>query len=378
MKSGERKYFLMYLKTGGGHLAPAKSIAKTITEKSNGKINPVLIDGLEKSSRFVKTIIEDGYRQSQAKAIWFFEMLYAFHKIKLFAYITTWLLSLFIKPYLRERILDENPEKIIIFHFFLIKPVLEIIEKHKLDITPLIIVTDPYTAPPIWFLRKKGKYIVFSQELKKSLHNKIPDENVEVFPFILDKKFAKPFTHTEIVEKKRTLGFDPNKKITLILGGGDGMPRGKSILKKLTKKNIDGEIAIVCGRNESLLNYAVSLKIKKDLVNLKIFGFVDFVNDLLNISDVVITKAGASTFMEILMAQKVPVINNYIWEQEKGNVDFVIKNKLGLYEKKIKKLPEVINHLLTNPEEYYQYQSKIKASKLENGNEKVAEFILQS
>lgn len=369
-------YFLLYLKTGGGHLAPAKSIAKTITEKSHGTINPVLIDGLEKSKPFIRAIIEDGYRQSQSKAIWVFEILYAFHKIKIFAFITTWLLSLFIKPYLRERILNENPQKIIIFHFFLIKPVLGIIEKYKLNITPLIIVTDPFTAPPIWFLHKKGRFVVFSQELKNNLQHKIPEENVEVFPFILDKKFAKPFSKNEIIEKKKILGFDPDKKVTLILGGGDGMPRGKSILRNLVKKNVEGEIAIVCGKNESLLTYAINLKLKLNLKNLKIFGYVDFVNDLLNISDVVITKAGASTFMEILMAQKVPVINNYIWEQEKGNVDFVLKNKFGLYEKRIHKLPHIINQLLTNPDTYQQYQHQIKCSKLENGNEKVTDFIL--
>jgi len=372
----QARYFLLYLKTGGGHLAPAKSIAKTITEKSHGSINPVLIDGLEKSNSFVRTIIEDGYRQSQSKAIWVFEMLYAFHKIKIFAFITTWLLSIFIKPYLKERILNEKPQKIIIFHFFLIKPVLEIIEKQKLNITPLIIVTDPFTAPPIWFLHKKGKFIVFSQELKNNLQHKIPEENVEVFPFILDKKFAKPFSQNEIIEKKKILGFDPDKKVTLILGGGDGMPRGKSILRNLVKKNVEGEIAIVCGKNEALLTYAINLKLKQNLKNLKIFGYIDFVNELLNISDVVITKAGASTFMEILMAQKVPVINNYIWEQEKGNVDYVLKNKFGLYEKRIHKLPQLINQLLTNPDTYQQYQQQIKCSKLENGNEKVTDFIL--
>lgn len=376
MERNATTYFLLYLKTGGGHLAPARSIAKSIETKSNGSINPVLIDGLEKSNKFVKTIIEDGYRQSQANAVWIFELLYAFHKIKFFAFITTWLLSFFIKPYLKDRIISEKPEKIIIFHFFLIQPVLEIIEKYQLNITPLIFVTDPFTAPPIWFLRKKGKFIVFSQELKKALHKKIPEENVEVFPFVLDKKFAKPFTKKEIREKKRILGFDPDNKVTLILGGGDGIPRGKSILKKLSQKNIEGELAIVCGKNESLLTYAINLKLRRNLQNLKIFGYVDFINDLLNISDVVITKAGASTFMEILMAQKVPVINNYIWEQEKGNVDFVLKNKLGLYEKKINKLPHVINHLLTNPETYQEYQQKIKNTNLENGNEKVTEYIL--
>jgi processive 1,2-diacylglycerol beta-glucosyltransferase/1,2-diacylglycerol 3-beta-galactosyltransferase len=34
------------------------------------------------------------------------------------------------------------------------------------------------------------------------------------------------------------------------------------------------------------------------------------------------SKCGASTFMEILLSKKIPIITDYIWEQEKGNVDY--------------------------------------------------------
>jgi len=44
----------------------------------------------------------------------------------------------------------------------------------------------------------------------------------------------------------------------------------------------------------------------------------DFIYELINISDVVLTKCGASTIMENINLKKVPVVNDYIWEQEQG------------------------------------------------------------
>jgi processive 1,2-diacylglycerol beta-glucosyltransferase/1,2-diacylglycerol 3-beta-galactosyltransferase len=50
--------------------------------------------------------------------------------------------------------------------------------------------------------------------------------------------------------------------------------------------------------------------------------------------------------MEILMMGKVPVVNSYIREQEKGNVEFIIRNKLGFYEPNVKKMIGIIKDML--------------------------------
>ena len=96
---------------------------------------------------------------------------------------------------------------------------------------------------------------------------------------------------------------------------------------------------------------------------------------MLNISDIVISKCGASTFMEILMMRKIPVITNYMWEQEKGNVEFLVRNKLGIYEPDINKLPLVIGELLNHEKIYDSYRNNIEEIAPKNGAKDVAEFI---
>jgi UDP-N-acetylglucosamine:LPS N-acetylglucosamine transferase len=161
------------------------------------------------------------------------------------------------------------------------------------------------------------------------------------------------------------------------MGGGDGMPKGKKILKKIVVSNMDAEIAIVCGKNQKLYNKAMKLKNKHGIDNLKVFGFIDFVHSLVSISDVVITKCGASTSMEVLIMGKVPVINNYIWEQEKGNMEFVCQGKMGILEKSTRFLPGVIHRLLTDSEFYNSLINNIKKASISNGVGQVSNYILK-
>jgi UDP-N-acetylglucosamine:LPS N-acetylglucosamine transferase len=155
------------------------------------------------------------------------------------------------------------------------------------------------------------------------------------------------------------------------------MPHGKKILKKIVSRNMDAEIAIICGKNEKLYNKALKLKKKYAIDNLKVYGFIDFVHSLVSISEVVITKCGASTSMEILMLGKVPVINNYIWEQEKGNMEYVCQKKMGILEKNIRFLPDVLHRLLTDNEFYNSISNNIKNASLSNGVGQVSEYILK-
>ena len=372
------KYLFLYLKTGGGHLAPAKAVAEKIKTKGRADVEINLIDGLSESNLLVKKIIEDGYKNAINKAAWTFEFLYALHKIKQVSRLTAFLVSYFVKPGIERQILETIPKKIVVFHFFLIKPVFEIIKEHNLNIPVITVVTDPFTAHPMWFLHENQNYVVFSDILKeKCITRGIDKNNLHVFPFVLDSRFSQKVSEFKKIRIRKKLGFEIDSRIILIIGGGEGMPRGKKILKKIIARNMDAEIAIVCGNNSKLYNKVTKLKNKYSIDNLKIYGFIDFVHSLVGISDVVITKCGASTSMEILMMGKVPVINNYIWEQEKGNMEFVCQNKLGILEKNTRFLPDILHRLLTDSEYYNSISENIKKASISNGVGKVSDYILK-
>ena len=371
------KYLFLYLMTGGGHYSPAKAIAKSIRDKCGTNAEIVLHDGLNGARPYVRTIIEDGYKTSVTRALWSFEILYALNKIKSVSRFTIDLVSQMVKQGIKEVILKERPYKIVIFHYFLIKPVLEVLQENSLKVSVLIVVTDPYTAPLGWFHYENQNFIVFSDKLKEKCKRMgIESKNIQVFPFVLDQKFSGPSGVRSEFQIRKDLGFREDSRIVLILGGGDGMPRGKRIFRNLVSSGIEAEIAVICGRDQKLFDHLTKLVELYKLQNVRIFGYIDFVDTLIQISDVVITKAGPSVCMEILLAGKVPIINNYIWEQEKGNMEFVCRGGMGIYQRNTAHLPEVVKSLFNDSEYYNSLTNNIKNRGIENGVGKVSEYIL--
>lgn len=372
----KKKYLFVYLKTGGGHLAPARALFNYMNKHFADSAEPKLIYGFEKTPRWVQYIIEDGYRMLQYTGKWFFEFLYAINKVPIIARITCLLIAPFVRKYLEDVIIKEQPDKIVIFHFFLIIPVFKILRKKNLSIPVITVITDPFTPHTMWFLVKNQNFIVFSKELERKVLKKRRGYQAHIFPFVIDDKFSKTLSSDEVVAVKKKYGYDPNKKMLLILGGGDGIPKGEKILEELLKSNIKSEIGIVCGKNEVLQKGAENLKQNYKAEHLTIYGYIDFIYELINISDVVLTKCGASTIMEILNLKKVPVVNDYIWEQEQGNVDYLIEKKLGIYEPKIKRLPQTIKNLLEDEKLYSSYKENIIGETIKNGVDKAANYII--
>ncbi len=374
--TSKKKIMFVYLKTGGGHLAPARAISNYMNAEKPHLAETVLVDGLKQSSSFVRLTIEDGYRFLQNKARRLYEFIYLIHKIKLIARISIFLVAQNTKKYLAEMIEKEKPDTIVILHFFLIKPVNHFIKNCNRNIEVVSIVTDPFTPHPLWFADKKQKFVVFSSQLKEHcIGLGIPEMNLKILPFAIDQKYSTLAGEKYKEGLKTTFGFT-NKKLVLILGGGDGMPNGEKIVKNLLGLNGKIEIALVAGKNKEMFNNISALKKKNNIDKLKLFGFVDHIYELISIADIVITKCGASTLMEILLSRKIPVVNRYLWEQEKGNIDYMLTHKMGIYERQTEKLVGEVQRLIDDKDYYDEYISNIVKQNITNGVTEVAEYIL--
>jgi processive 1,2-diacylglycerol beta-glucosyltransferase/1,2-diacylglycerol 3-beta-galactosyltransferase len=80
--------------------------------------------------------------------------------------------------------------------------------------------------------------------------------------------------------------------------------------------------------------------------------------------------------MEILHLKKIPIIIDYIWGQEKGNMEYIRDNNMGIFERDITKIPAIIKDLSTNEEKHRYFISNIEKENLTIGTEEVTKFIL--
>ena len=199
------KLLFLYLKTGGGHISTANAVASYF-QKHYTDNDVILIDGFEEAHSIIKLIIVDGYKKTQAFARWFYTFLYACNKIFFIAKFNQILLSLFVQTYIKKVILEYKPKKIVVFHFFLVKPVKDMLKQLNLDIPVITIVTDPFNIARLWSLERDMKYIVYSERAKNYITRwKIPTENITIYPPILNEKFNTRFSPEEVHAYKEKL-----------------------------------------------------------------------------------------------------------------------------------------------------------------------------
>jgi len=369
----KQKILFLYLKTGNGHLSCAKALANSMHEQFN--IESVMVDGLTASPAYAKVIVEGGYSFAQKNAQELFEWTYALNKIPAVSKGTTSLFFNAVERYLKIKIKKEKPDKIVIMHGLLIKPAHEIIKNQKKPIPTYVVVTDPFTPPPLWFTDQQlpSQYIMFSEKAKQYARTKgVPAKRIHVFPYLLHKKFLTPMNQQQLQKTKKR--FSINQKFVLILSGGDSLPRGETVLRQLFK-NVKAQFVVVAGRDKGLKKNAIQLAKKYD-VSCKVYGFVNFVYELVNCADVVITKGGPATILEILALKKVPIVTTYLWEQEKGNVQYIEEKGVGVYQKDLRRLPSLVHAVLTYTPLKKLLQNNIKRLSIKSGTDEVARFII--
>ncbi|MCX8029186.1 MAG: glycosyltransferase [Brevinematales bacterium] len=369
------KVSIMYVKAGAGHISAARALADEL-KALYPEVEPLLYDGLTGAPNYVRNIIEKGYSTASNffPPIW--NSIYAISKLYLIRKIEVDLVNLYIKKHVKNYILTEKPDKIVIDHFFVIKPVYEIVKEEKLNTKVLVIATDPFTCHPIWFTYPDIDLVVFSERMKNyAIRYGVSPDRIAVLPIILNRKFNSKLPDDEIRKLKDRYGFSLDKHLVLIAGGGEGLPNGELFLEEIAKSDLDVEIAIVCGRNEILKQKSENIAKKYTNKRVVVYGFVDFMYDLMNMSSVVITKGGPATVMETLILEKPLIITSYIWEQEKGNVEFVEQNSLGFYETKPRKVVEKVRKLLFDEDQVRRFQENIRKANIKNGTTDIARFI---
>lgn len=369
------RIWLYYANVGGGHRTAATALAEEFKKGYVG-VETILVNAIDGSHPFARAALEGGYEFLINRAHWLWKILYRLSRIKILMRVENKLLTWSIGRQLRERLKRERPDKIVAL-YFLVGPIKEALKKLKLAIPVVIVVTDPFTAHPIWFYYSELLYIVFSEAVSRLARALgVPPERVRVMPLIINNQFLEDPNEYDLTAFRRACGLSAVKKTVLIVGGGNGLPNGERVLEALLSAGLDAQFIAVCGRNK---------KLRRDLDRLRgrfkqtvrIFGFVDFLNILVALADLVITKGGPGIVTETLILKKPLIITHYIWEQEKGNVQFVLDNRLGYYEPVIKNVPALAAALLADGQATAEFRANCEQVKIKDGTAVIARYIYE-
>lgn len=237
------------------------------------------------------------------------------------------------------------------------------------------IVANPQILP-IEFATQADLNIVYDKSgIVSGKKNRLSAGQLKAIGWLTESKFYEKKPVDRILKQ---LGFSKKIFTILICGGSEGTNAIVKILPALLLSRKPIQVIVVCGHNKTLLkrlktlqNFYQKLSSSKQKlthrvkfnknVRLKLFGSVKNMASLLQVSDLVIGKAGPNLLFETVACKKPFMAIAHISGQEDANLE-IIKNKgLGLVEEKPIKAIKLLQKIIDQPSILKKFAPTIRA-----------------
>ncbi len=356
-----RHFVLVYLNSGNGHRSQAM-VLKEALEEANPDVKVTLLNGFGKHNFICRMLFESGYSFSSNYLEGLWGLTYDLGGFRWFLALSIRLIMLVCTPYLRKQLKKLNPTDVVSFHFAITLPVRRALLRNGQNPNLTVATTDPFTAPKAWFYDKRDDFIIYSEEEKKiALDFGIDESHLHIMPVPVNSKFRQPVTNETVISLRKKYDFDTEKPIVLFAGGGGGLPGAEKIVQLCAKNKVQFAIVAVCGRNKTLQTQLELLKKNNPCLDLHVFGFVSFMNELVKLCDIVVTKGGTSSVFEVLASGKPLIISHYIYNQELGNMRYAVRNGAGFFIQKPEDIYAKLEELLSDSSLVERLKSNVES-----------------
>lgn len=327
---------LSYNSAGGAHLAAAVSIRDAL----RGYAYVEIADFYKESSGIIDSIMGI-YPSIVRETPFVYKLFYGLLELEFFDRIANAFFYLKAKAKI-PCILEKNkPDLIINVHQYAGRTILKYSERRNIRMPVWNVVLDPITFHRSWLDSRYDMTFVATKEAYSKSVMHVPRRKLKFLGVILHPKFYGKKRPARELRIKHGLSRDA--PVILIAGGGEGVVRYEQIVGSLLKKNLNAEIVVVCGRNKKMHD---TLRRYNMHPTVHTFGFIENMDELLRLASVYVGKAGPTSVAEALLLNVPMVITGYIYGQEKGNLDYILKNKIGFFEKNSEKAAQIVEDIL--------------------------------
>ena len=346
-------------RTGTGHKSSANAIEKKL---NNLGYETKQVDSFITMGKIGK-ILENLYIPITTRA----PLLYyiPFLLTQMFPDVMHFLIYLLSNKRFKKIFLDYKPDLIITVHCMFTKSVSYLLKKQKLTIPFYINVIDLIKPPKVWLDKRADALFVPTNEVKEYYIKKgIDSKKVFVSGFPIRDDIIKRTTPKEINDKINILIVNPSINLN------------KSIkyIKEVSKLD-NVAITVVCGRDERLYNKLIKNQKSGNISNnIKIYGFINNINEVLNNSHIILTKAGPNMILEAVKSATPIIITGHILGQENENYRFVEDNNYGFKCENPNYIYIKLNNFIKS-NKLDQYLNNVLNSKCTDGSDFIANYI---
>ncbi|OHB74156.1 MAG: hypothetical protein A2Z34_03820 [Planctomycetes bacterium RBG_16_59_8] len=329
-----KRLLILSASAGTGHLRAAEALEVAAREEFPD-LHAVHHDALDLTNRFFKSVYGKSYilMVNHTPSLW--GLLYK----NMERNVERKNLDRAVKMYdkiaykgLRKLVEAERPDALLCTHFL---PANVAIAQFGGKVPVSVVVTD-YDVHKFWINPGVARYFVATDEVAWQMARYgIPADRIEATGIPIHPRFSR---RKGIRKKGRTL-----LVVSSGFGGGDMV----EIFRRLCAVDADFQLTMIAGKNEKMRSRLAELASSAPRP-VKVFGFVDNIEDHMEGADLVVTKAGGLTVSECLARRLPMVIFSPIPGQEERNCDYLLEQGVAVKAKNIDLLDFKVRELMTD------------------------------
>lgn len=366
------KILLLYISEDSGHHCASIAIEKALRwlDKSNETLN---INSFNYTNPILEKIINKTYMSVVKRTPEIWDYLYDNPKVLKKTQKLREMIHRFNIGKLTALLDEFKPDSIVCTQAFPCGMIADYKKSLRLDI-PLVGVLTDYAPHSYWIYDNVDRYIVPSENTaQKLIDNGIEPSRIVEFGIPIDPKFRDPLNKTEIFKK---ISLDEHITTVLIMGGTQGLGPIKELVRLLDRSFLNLQIIIATGNNKNLYRYLTrrSRYFRKKIL---VLPYTDNIDELMQISTIIVTKPGGITTAEAL-AKGIPMlIVNPLPGQEAMNTRYLLEEGVALKSESPEDAVTLLEELLYNKNKLAQMGIRAKNISKPDSAINIAKLVLE-
>jgi processive 1,2-diacylglycerol beta-glucosyltransferase len=271
---------------------------------------------------------------------------------------------------LLEDVVKNQPDVILSTHFMPPEILGRAKQKGLIKSKMITVITDFYPHT-FWVNPGTDLYWVMADETKQELVRRgVPEKIITVGGIPILPTFQPTGKRSELLKKH---GFDEGRFTLLLTSGSFGLGPHEAILEELKAFKDKIQCFVVCANNKEL---KAILENKTYPYPVKIFGFIDFMPELMEASDLMIAKSGGSTSSEAVAKGVVMIVMEPIPGQEARNMKLLKIRDAAYFLNDPSEIRNIVQGILDDPSTLQKKRDAMKRLAKPHASEDLVKMIL--
>ena len=357
--------------TGGGHRSAAEAMIEAVRRSHGDKVRCSITDLLRETAVPLVRSAPEIYGYCSTRQIWLHDLFFRFTNEPQRIDLLSKLVYAKARDNIKQVVRNHRPDLVVVAHPLALRLMCAARREMRAQFPLITVVTDLATIHASWAFNDSDLYLVPTWEAQQALiQHGIPAYKILFTGFPIHPKFFETQDSQSTLRQKLGLALEP--KTVLLTSGGAGGGKVKEFVEAIEQHRPDWQVMVVTGNNRALFN---SLKERPSApAQTHVFGFVHNMEKLMLAADIVATKAGPGTIMEARALRRPLVVTGAVGLQETGNIDYVSKNRYGLFAPDTSSLIKALDSLGSLNNDPVQ---SLRENDVEDGATRIAGVVLE-